>query len=98
MGVGYLVDQEKIHDQCLSDDPKERSLAADQFKYFSSISDKEQAWNDLHRLITDENRNVRSLAAYALRFAFSHVPDKQQAWDDLHRLNNDKNSESRNNN
>ena len=80
-----MVDQEKIHNQCLSDDPKERIHALEQLKnFFSSMPDKQQAWNDLHRLTNDEDSYVRSRAAYALGSAFSQVPDKQQAWNDLH--------------
>ena len=57
--------------------------------------DKQQAWNDLHRLTTDENSDVRSKAAYSLGSAFSHVPDKQQAWNDLHKLITDENNDVR---
>ena len=59
---------------------------------FSQVPDKQQAWNDLHRLTNDEDSYVRSKAAYALGSAFSQVPDKQQAWNDLHRLTNDEDS------
>ncbi|HII92709.1 MAG TPA: hypothetical protein HA262_11255, partial [Methanosarcina sp.] len=52
--------------------------------------DKQQAWNDLHRLINDENSRVRSQTASALGSVFSQVPDKQQAWNDLLRMTNDK--------
>ncbi|AKB47043.1 Flagellar motor rotation protein MotB [Methanosarcina sp. Kolksee] len=57
---------------------------------FSLISDKQQAWNDLHRLTNDEDSSVRYRAGYAIGSVFSQVPDKQQAWNDLHRLTNDK--------
>ena len=50
------------------------------------MPDKQQAWDDLHRLTSDEDIDVRSSAANALGPAFSEVPDKQQAWDYLHRL------------
>ena len=82
-----MIDQEEIHNQCLSEDPEERIKAVEQFKfYFSLLSDKEQAWNDLIRLTTDEDIGVRSGAASALGPAFPKVPDKQQAWNDLHKL------------
>ena len=64
------MDQEKIHNQCFSDDPKERMLALDQLKYFSSMSDKQQIWNDLDRLITDEYIYVSIRAADALGLHF----------------------------
>ncbi|MCD4800619.1 MAG: HEAT repeat domain-containing protein, partial [Methanococcoides sp.] len=56
---------------------------------FSHIPDKQQAWDDLHRLTEDSDNGVRWGTAYALGSAFSHIPDKQQAWDDLHRLTED---------
>jgi HEAT repeat protein len=90
-----LIDQEKIHNKCFSDDPKERRRALDQLKDFSSMPDKEQAWNDLHRLTSDEDSDVRFRVASALGSSFSQVPDKQQAWNDLHRLTTDEDSKVR---
>ena len=85
-----MVDQNNIHNQCLSKDPKERIHALEQLEnLFSFMPDKQQAWDDLHRLTSDEDIDVRSSAALALGSAFSHVPDKQQAWDYLHRLTSD---------
>jgi HEAT repeat protein len=86
-----LVDQEKIHNQCLSNDPKERIHVLEQLHFFSFKPDKRQVWNDLHTLTNDEDSFVRSSAAEALGFAFSHMPDKQQAWNDLHTLTSDEN-------
>ncbi|HII94019.1 MAG TPA: HEAT repeat domain-containing protein, partial [Methanosarcina sp.] len=86
-----MVDQEKIHNQCLSDNLEERKHALEQLEeFFDLMPDKEQAWNGLHRLINDEYLSVRSSAFHALSSVFSQVPDKQQAWNDLHRLANDK--------
>jgi HEAT repeat protein len=62
---------------------------------FSSLPDKQQAWNDLIKLTSDEDRKVRSKVIFFLSFALSQVPDKQQAWSDLHRLLNDENSSVR---
>jgi HEAT repeat protein len=62
---------------------------------FSQVPDKQQAWNDLHRLTNDKDTDVRFYAANALGSAFSQVPDKQQAWSDLHRLTSDENSRVR---
>lgn len=53
---------------------------------FSSLPDKQQVWNDLHRLANDEDISVRYNAISALGSAFSQVPDKQQAWNDLYKL------------
>jgi len=86
-----LVDQEEIHNQCLSNDPKERIDALEELENsFSFMPDKKQAWDDLHRLTNDEDSDVRSSAAEAFGSAFSQLPDKQQAWNDLLRLANDK--------
>jgi HEAT repeat protein len=86
-----LVDQEKIHNQCLSDDPEERIHALEELKiFFSSMPDKQQAWNDLIRLTCDINSDVSSNAASTLYSTFSHVPDKQQVWNDLIKLTSHK--------
>lgn len=91
-----MFDQEEIHNQCFSEDPKERIKALGLIKEnFSLLLDKQQAWNDLIRLTNDEDSYVKSEVAYALRCAFSHIPDKQQAWNDLHRLTNDEGSDVR---
>ena len=85
-----MVDQEKIHIQCLSDNPKNRIEALWQLRNeFSQLPDKDEAWNDLHILINDEDRSVRYRATSTLRYVFSYVLDKQRAWNDLHRLIND---------
>jgi len=57
---------------------------------FQYIPDKEQAWEDLHRLTTDKDEYMRWSSAYTLGVAFPHIPDKEQAWEDLHRLTTDK--------
>ena len=54
------------------------------------MPDKQQAWDDLHRLTNDENINGKSAAAGAIGSAFFCMPDKQQAWDDLIKLTKDK--------
>lgn len=95
-GVWQLVDQEKIHNQCLSDDPEERIYALGELEeFFDLMPDKEQAWNDLHRLTSDEDSSVRSNTAEALDSIFSQVPDQRQAWNDLQRLTNDEDSDVR---
>lgn len=88
-----MIDQEEIHDQCISEDPKEREKALKQLKdKFSLMPNRKQAWNDLHRLTNDNDRNVRSRAVYVLGSVFSHVPAKQKAWNDLRRFTNDDDS------
>ncbi|WP_229390419.1 HEAT repeat domain-containing protein [Methanosarcina sp. DH2] len=84
-----MIDQEKIHNQYFNK-WEECNEALDKLRNkFSSLPDKQQAWNNLHKLTTDEDGRVRSDAAEALGFAYFHVPDKQQAWNDLHKLTND---------
>jgi HEAT repeat protein len=53
------------------------------------VPNKVQAWQDLRRLIQDENRWVRDESAKALMSVFSQVPDKNLAWKDLHVLTHD---------
>jgi HEAT repeat protein len=50
----------------------------------------QKAWDDLIKLTSDEDRDVRHWAAYAPGSAFSHTPDKQKAWNNLHKLTTDK--------
>jgi hypothetical protein len=54
--------------------------------------DKKMTWDDLIRLTSDADRNVRWEASNALGSAFSFVPDKKQAWEDLIRLTSDTDS------
>ncbi len=91
-----MVAQEEIHNQCFKKDPGERIKALEKLNdNFSSLPNKQQAWEDLHRLNTDRNRNVRYRATETLYYTFSHLPDQQQAWEDLHRLITDNNNEVR---
>ena len=91
-----MIDQDKIHQQCLSDDPEERIEGSKQLQSnFSLLPDKQKAWEDLHRLTADQNGDIRYWAAYAFGSAFQYVTDKQQAWEDLHRLADDQNVDVR---
>jgi len=87
-----MVDQAEIHRKVVSSESwvREREEAADQLRDdFATLPDKERAWQDLHRLIQDEDSYVRKRALAALGSAFPHIPDKEQAWQDLHRLTQD---------
>lgn len=87
-----MIDQEKTHNQCLSEDLNERLNALEQLRdKFSLLPNKQQAWEYLILLTTNEDRNVRYKAASALGSVFSHVPDKQLAWSDLTKLITDEN-------
>jgi HEAT repeat protein len=53
---------------------------------YSNMPDKQKAWEDLHRLTIDGDRDVRANAVSAIGSAFSDIPYKQQAWNDLRKL------------
>jgi len=90
-GVGQLIEQEKIHNLCLSDDPRDRIEGLSQLKSsFALLPETQQAWNDLHRLITDEDSNVRWWAVNTIDSAFAYLPYKPEAWNDLIKLTDDK--------
>ena len=75
-----------------SADVEERKAAVEQLRdNFTSFSDIDIAWSDLHRLTQDKDEFVRGWSADALGFAFSSIPDKATAWSDLHRLTQDEN-------
>jgi HEAT repeat protein len=85
-----LPDQAVIHEKCISKNAENREKAAELIgAHFSSLPNLDQAWQDLHRLTKDEDRDVRWSATEALGWAFSHVPDKHKAWQDLCWLTND---------
>ncbi len=68
-----LVDQAKIHKMVQSENTENH-------KEF--LSNKDQAWQDLHRPTQDDNSDVRWCAAYAFDSVFISIPDayKDQAW------------------
>jgi len=83
------IDQNKIHNQLYSNNPRERIKALKQIRYnFSLLSDKQQAWNDLIQLINDQIYDIKYGAVSTLYFVFFQLPDKQQAKarDDLEKL------------
>ena len=91
-----MVDQAEIHQKVLSSIPQERKEAILKLnENFSMLSNKVAAWSDLTRLVSDENREVRRWAAFALGSVFFHVPDKSAAWSDLIHLISDENSDVR---
>ena len=72
------------------EDSNVRRSAADALgSAFSQVPNKDQAWEDLHRLAQDEDKNVRWSAAHAMGSAFNLISAKDQAWEDLHRLAQD---------
>jgi len=78
-----------------SENTEKHKEAVDQLKTnFVFLPNKDQAWQDLHRLTQDDNSYVRMRAASALGSAFSSIPNASidQAWEDLHRLTQDDDS------
>jgi HEAT repeat protein len=53
---------------------------------FSHLEDKDQAWQDLHRLTQDDYRNVLVQITDTLGLIFAYVPNRDLAWQDLHML------------
>ncbi len=91
-----MEDQAEILRMAWSDDWKERKkVASHLLDNFANFTDKKQAWDDLIRLTSYDDSDVRWRTLYALGIAFSYVPDKKQAWNDLHRLTSDKDSNVR---
>lgn len=80
-----MTDQEEIHKQCLSKDPKECFKTVEQLKdNFSLLPDKvlsgkQLFWNKLIRTINDKYWNVR----------------EKKVWNDLIKLTNDESSDVR---
>ncbi|MDD2754917.1 MAG: HEAT repeat domain-containing protein [Methanothrix sp.] len=85
-----MPSQDKIHKKSISERSKDRLIAIRiLITQFSNLPDKDQAWQDLHRLTQDEDNLVRRSAAHALGSTFSQIPEKDQAWQDLVRLTQD---------
>lgn len=85
-----MVDQAEIHRNAQSSKINDRIVAANQFHdHFSVLPDKIQAWEDMYRLLHDEN-SIKWRATRALTIAFPHIPDKKQAWEELILLTKDK--------
>jgi len=84
------VNQNEI--QRLSESEKEKIRTLQEMKSeFQQIPDKSAVLADLHRLIDDEESEVRWDAACTLIYIFSSVPDEYKciAWDDLIKLTHD---------
>lgn len=79
-----------------NENPEKRKEAANQLHInFANLTDKENAWQDIHHLIKDKNNNVRKSAVTALGSAFPYILNKEQAWEDLHKLTMDNNRKVR---
>jgi HEAT repeat protein/predicted amidohydrolase len=86
-GAGNLIDQSMMHEKSLSINLLQRKEAVGQLRdYFCTVSNKEEAWKDLIRLIGDKDSDISFLAAGSISKVFIEVPDKSKAWKDLHWL------------
>ncbi|WP_342304962.1 hypothetical protein [Methanolobus sp. ZRKC5] len=91
-----MINQEEIHNQCLSKDSKVRIKALNNLKHnFSLLPDKQKAWDNIVTLTSDKNSHVNRLATSFLGSLFSQIQDKKQAWNDLRRLFNYKDANIR---
>ena len=68
---------------------REKALASLENAY-KNISDKKEAWTDLHKLTSYEDKIVRQCIATTLGAIFQYLPNMNEAWIDLHRLTLDK--------
>ena len=57
---------------------------------------KHGAWNDLHTLRLESDKNAHFSLAFILKYIFDSIPDKDQAWKDLIGLVKEKDSYVRN--
>lgn len=85
------MSQAEIHSMILSKDRNKKEMASSLLgSLFSEMPDKEQAWQDLYKLMQDEDSQVRWRAAIALESAFCHIPNTILAWQSLRILTQDK--------
>ena len=79
-----MVDQAEIHRKAIGCEYEECREALNQLLInFAILPDKEQAWEDLHRLTLDEDSDVRRGVTCECLFIFPQVLDKEQAWKDV---------------
>ncbi len=87
-----MIDQAEIHRKCISIDLEERKIAINRLKdNFEKLPNRNQAWEDLYKLASDENSIVQWMAVTALEVTFQHIPEKEQVWKGLIRLTLDEN-------
>jgi len=77
-----LSDQPGIHDKTFSQVPDERIKAAKQLgDLFEAFPDRKQAFEDLLRLCSDRDNEVREEAINSLTKVFPNVPEKELVWE-----------------
>lgn len=93
-----VADQSEIHRLSLSEIKDDRLEAVRLLKdEFRLLPDRSAAWDDLHRLRSDEEWEVRSNTVSVIGSTISFVPEryKTTAWSDIQRLTSDTDSSVR---
>lgn len=86
-----LVSQAEIHKMVLSNSLEDRRNATGLLlHHFAGFSDKELAWQDIQKLIHDDDNIVRKSAMEVLGAIIIHIPDKDLAWRNLFSLTQDR--------
>jgi HEAT repeat protein len=79
-----LSEQPETHDRTFSQVSGERIKAAKQLgNYFEVYPDKRQAFEDLLRLCSDRDTEVREEAIRSLEVVFPNIPDRERAWENF---------------
>lgn len=78
----FLSEQPEIHDRIFSQVTNERIKAAKQLgALFEVFPDRKQAFEDLLKLSSDRDNEVRAEAINSLMTVFPNIPDKELAWE-----------------
>lgn len=78
----FLSSQPEIHDKSFSQVSDERIKAAKQLgSLFEALPDRNQAFEDLLRLCSDKNAEVREEAINSITTVFPNVPEKELVWE-----------------
>jgi hypothetical protein len=86
-----MVDQEEIFEKAVSEKNEDRQEAVRLLEIiFPKVSDKNRAYDSVHKLTQDNDDIVRALIAHLIGSAFPYFPDSMHAYEDLHRLAKDK--------
>lgn len=78
------MDQDGLLRRCFCDNPeKSRNAVCEVGLYFDLLPDKQRAWDELIKLTSSEDRDVRREVSKALDTVIEDVPDKEKVWKDL---------------
>ena len=78
------MDQDELLRKCFCDNPeKSRNAVCEVGLYFDLLPDKQRVWDELIKLTSSEDRNVRREVSKALGTVIQDVPDKEKVWKDL---------------